>query len=452
MPLLERFDPPALVADFDRLPDVNQLREKQREGWSRWMDDVFNNAIRRVKRQLGGAGTPQFFNPKQTDPGAVLEEDITWNAFPRVLLRLFSRTAALSAADELEPSPLGASWLSRNQDEYCEWRVTRDPDTGKITRVTFTCEGPEYWQSIAGGRSIYGDNVQTPATFGAPGDRATLVTLYRELLGNDDVQEEDLFLPNAPDIYNPWNKWNTTDGIVHLQQQNNTLTAEIYIGADASIARQKGGQTLTDATQLICCGGYGGAERWSDPRIGDRVNRHIRNGRAVSLRNPVGIYMADFKDTEITRPNPAGAQHPRLAASGYWNFVRGTPPRADVENSGLVLRAVFEVPQGVVGADGHQLTVSDLMINNQPIQFGGQLAELITMKFVALATQATTFQPTPRDCRAKCCRQGKVIDVVGLNDPCRDVFPGGPTPFLDMESVDPTTLSIPLRRGPIDDE
>ena len=35
------------------------------------------------------------------------------------------------------------------QDEYCEWSVTRDPDTDKITRVTFTSEGPEYWQFLA---------------------------------------------------------------------------------------------------------------------------------------------------------------------------------------------------------------------------------------------------------------------------------------------------------------
>lgn len=34
------------------------------------------------------------------------------------------------------------------QDEYCEWSVTKN-DSGKITRVTFTCEGPEYWEYLA---------------------------------------------------------------------------------------------------------------------------------------------------------------------------------------------------------------------------------------------------------------------------------------------------------------
>ena len=34
------------------------------------------------------------------------------------------------------------------QDEYCEWSVTRNAD-GKITKVMFTTEGPEYWTYLA---------------------------------------------------------------------------------------------------------------------------------------------------------------------------------------------------------------------------------------------------------------------------------------------------------------
>ena len=34
------------------------------------------------------------------------------------------------------------------QDEYCEWSVARNAD-GKITKVMFTTEGPEYWTYLA---------------------------------------------------------------------------------------------------------------------------------------------------------------------------------------------------------------------------------------------------------------------------------------------------------------
>jgi hypothetical protein len=34
------------------------------------------------------------------------------------------------------------------QDEYCEWSVVRDPSSNKINRIDFTCENPEYWNTL----------------------------------------------------------------------------------------------------------------------------------------------------------------------------------------------------------------------------------------------------------------------------------------------------------------
>jgi len=206
MPLLPRFDPPALLNDFDQIPG-------QREGWGKYIAHLFDNNIAAVE-QVVGAGKAQFYNETKTAPAAT-EKSIFWNAFPRTLVRRFGRMQALQLADQLQPDPRIGDRLSRIQDEYCEWRVTRDPDTGKIIRVLFTCEGPEYWQSIASGPSIYADpdaGERSPADFGAEGDKQLLLRLYREILGNEDVQLEDLFFPDSPDVYNPWNKWNTTDG------------------------------------------------------------------------------------------------------------------------------------------------------------------------------------------------------------------------------------------------
>lgn len=44
--------------------------------------------------------------------------------------------------------PLFLLALLNQQDEYCEWSVERNAQ-GKVTRVMFTCEGPEYWTCLA---------------------------------------------------------------------------------------------------------------------------------------------------------------------------------------------------------------------------------------------------------------------------------------------------------------
>ena len=49
-----------------------------------------------------------------------------------------------------------------NQDEYLEWATTSEG--GKITKVMFTCESPEYWDHVAK-------------------DKALLVKLYSDIVG-----------------------------------------------------------------------------------------------------------------------------------------------------------------------------------------------------------------------------------------------------------------------------
>ncbi len=93
--------------------------------------------------------------------------------------------------------------------------------------------------------------------------------------------------------YNPYNRWNTTDGIMHLTQPSNSLSAEILLGADATVLRAAGsnGRMVSDPDALICCAQYGGPNRCSDPTIGASVNELAAQGFAITLRNPVGLYM-----------------------------------------------------------------------------------------------------------------------------------------------------------------
>ena len=395
MAILQQFDPPAYLPDFNGIPG-------QLEAWHRAVSKWFDDSIDR-DRQLVGGGTFQFYNPARLDPaGTVVEQAITWNAFPKELLRLYGRERAMREADSLwsvdryysdflnvpvdrTKFPRLFQTFFRPQDEYCEWHVVRDPQTNQILRVTFTSEPPEFWHALFGGK-IPDDNE-------FPGDQNILLNRYRELASldvqlDDLIAKEDIPSPGGnlalKGRYNPYNKWNTTHGVVHLGAPPNSLTAEIQLGADATVLRQDArGRLLVEADALICCARYGGPDRNSDPTIGASVNALARLGAYVTLRNPVGLYM-DHIDL-------AGWEGPHGEdISGCVRTVRGMQQ--------MIERLVVEVPKE------HGFCVSDIRIGGVPIQYGGQIAECITVKLVGLANlpKKAIFN-TPAACDGRCC-------------------------------------------------
>ena len=381
MALLQRFDSPAYLDDFEGIPG-------QREAWHQFVSASFDASIASERsvvttKQGTQPGVVQFYNASTYDPGGPLvEQAVTWNAFPKELLRRFGRARSLVEADrpwplsgyrghydpdrpEVTTPPAPDDVYFRPQVEYCEWHVTRDPLTGNLVRITFTSEPPEYWTALFGG-SMGG--VQFP------GSKDRLLSLYRELV-DPRVTIEDLTVQrafagaqgetyNAGD-YNPYNKWNTTHGIAHLCAPPNALTAEIQLGADATVRYRDGaGRALTQPDALICGAGYGGPNRNSDPTIGSTVNALARAGAMITLANPVGLYM-DHIDT-------SGWELPDgIAARDCVRVIRGAPR--------MIERMVVEVPRET------GRTLSDLSIGGDPVRYGGQIAECITVKLVGLA-------------------------------------------------------------------
>src|SRR5262245_44309650 len=229
---MERFDPPGFLDDFDG---------EQAKAWSDWIS-------RRIDASRAGepnvyqfdAPRPRFFNPLTLPSDvATAEKDISWSAFPRLV-------ELDSATDEERWSTADSS--RDVQDEYCEWSVMRLAD-GRIKSVMFTSEGPEYWEFLAA--------VNMPL----------VVKLYQTHILTAVVAADPV---GTNGRYKARNKWNnsTKRGAMHLIQQNNTLGAEIELAAGASNVRQRNGTVLTGARELILCGGYGQAERHSDPTIG----------------------------------------------------------------------------------------------------------------------------------------------------------------------------------------
>lgn len=343
------FDPPGFVDD---------LNAKQKKKWSDFIS-------KRCDSEMGQATGHHFYNPTKKDTAAdVQTAEISWTAFPRIV-------AIRSPSDQ-------ARWRTADgsrdvQDEYCEWSVTRDPVSNKITKVTFTCEGPEYW------------------SFLAQANPDKVLSLYQQFIG-PQVKKEDLFLSNGR--YRATNKWNnsTTLGAMHLIQNANTLGAEINIAVRSTIVRKINGTVLTGEQELIDCGKYGDAERNSDPHIGAQINQLARQQADICIANPVALYIRELTTNGWQTPDGSDPQ-------SYWKILRG--------DAGHALRTAFEVPAM------KEFTVGDITINGEPIEFGAQIADFITIKVIG---QACRFGQSTVRAVTKCVGAPPRMGVAAVED------------------------------------
>jgi hypothetical protein len=134
---------------------------------------------------------------------------------------------------------------------------------------------------------------------------------------------------------------------------------------------------VTDPLQLVRCGGSGDEVRASDPRIVWDVNNLARLGYAITLDNPIGLLIDDLDDSGFLKPN-------RTPVGNYWKVLRGF--------SGGIVRASYEVPAS------ESFVVGEILVGGREVDFGGQIAEHVTMKVVGLACRPGTFNNTPLSC------------------------------------------------------
>lgn len=388
------FRTPANIQDFPSDPTKQQAL---RSLWSQNLDGFTQQGMQ--SNQWNTNNTPpttNYYNPIEKNPTSQ-NVFIEWSAFPGRLHFNYpnsSQAQLNQMADEgnmpsnINSSPCDSSDQSTEpyfpygprgwQDEYCEWAVTRN-SAGKITRIDFTCENPEYWNSLW---QI---------------DPMKVLSLYQSILGKPQITFEDLCLPGALDpitnrpFYNPLNKWNsgtesthTHGGAIHLTSTPNTIQTEIGLATAATVLRNKpGGGTLWPSSEfnpLLCDAQYGQKNRNSDPNIGGNVNTFVNSGNVLTLADPPGLYiqMPDF--TTYQTPD-------KTDASEFWTIVRGTESlntQSDTPLPGnFILHAVFEVP------DSKDYTVSDITIGGQSIDWGSQVAATFKMHIVASAFKDT---------------------------------------------------------------
>ena len=321
MALLPQFDTPASLRDA---PAGSPFYAN----WSNFIATALS-AVR--PGDNGGA----FYDPTETDVIVAATKALTWIGFPRDVLLPGNRdnkAAAYTFAD---------SDVARRdpQNEYFEWYVTRN-GAGKITNLTFVTETPEYYKTLW------------------DTDPNLVLRLYKTLV-SPAVTLADLQSGTA---YNKFNRWNTTDGIVHYIQSINTLGAALGLAQTSVVApppfRDNFEARPNSATAFTAV----------DPRVGFDVHMLVRKGLYVTFRDPVGLYIVEWNDSGFTKPDGT-------SVGNYWRIVRGSP--------GMVLRLEYEVP----GAAG--FVVGDIRIGGHLIEYGGQVAEHITV-----STNGTAGNPT----------------------------------------------------------
>lgn len=408
MAVLNCFAPPANLVDLTAAAQT-ALERQWSESVNRWTETAI---LGNPWGALNDRDRNSYFNPLVTDSGPLpISKAIAWTAFPNRILVNFANVpfftqmgyaegvhddGTFGPPPNVNGKPYGPGGPRGWQDEYCEWIATRD-STGAIARIDFTCENPEYWFSL----------------WRLDPDR--VLELYQQLVG-PSVQIADLVLKDGngqpvidratgKPVYDPINMWNTQPsggsqpGAVHLISPPNTLNAEIYLAAAATLLRGTTAQPITDPTKLIQCSQYGTPGRNSDPHIGAEVNNVIITGGLFgSLQDPVGLYIQtpDFSGYSLpVDPNlPAGAK-----ASDCWTVLRGHT-RGVGDNIDFILHARFEIPQSWKIADV-AFGVGDIQINGNKIKYGAQLTQTFQIALRAQAAQTTRpdepFQPCPTD-------------------------------------------------------
>jgi hypothetical protein len=312
----------AKISQFSAPGNLTDLSAPMAANWSTKISGFIDTEVARLTTNHGLQ--PQFYNASKLDVSGN-PAPINWQGFPQII--------ELQYGDNPQEMYRQAE-MRNNQDEYLEWAVIKEG--GKITKVMFTCEGPEYWSHVAS-------------------DKALLTKLYSDIVGQP-VPQSELF--TAGGAYQPRNKFNIAYA-VHLIQPNNTLTAEINIAAQATIIRQHGGHDpVTDPGELINCSRFGDPDRHSDPHIGEVVNGVARQGCSLTLQDPVGLYIDGLphptNDLGIKKPDGG------VVGPDYWTLARGDQDH--------IVRAVFAAPTG-------QPAVGDLEIGGKKIEFGGQIVK-----------------------------------------------------------------------------
>jgi len=387
-------------------------------------EDVTEGDIANVRETLA------YADPTKTPPpgGSETFPVQAWNGFPRAVTRRGpwqefppmpgDAQGNYRAVEHLGDEDIGTLVdqhhkvlnlpVRDRQDEYLEWAVRRRND-GKIIRLTFVAEGYDYFARLF------------------EHDQARTLDLYRDFTGLSTLKADDLRAMNGiyavssqgtqtivnPGGFNPRNSYNINPGIVHLSHRANSLGAEVNLAGVSGITRKKISGVLVDGKneeELLCCNQGGNPNRNSDPLISAQAYAQVLGHYHYTLANPVGLYIAGVEDSGLLLPDNA-TQVPRE----WWRVLRGDG--LWTATNSRVLRLELEVPAK------EKLTISDLLVGGNPVQFAGQIADLISVHlFVTRWKRKDASMGPTVSCDGTCCRQHGGQRLEPSDGSCRQGF------------------------------
>jgi len=333
--------------------EPGKLNELDAGQLAKWNDTLSRILVRQAalaaQQEIPSSGRVWLYNPIVSGGGQPVEATITWKAFPK---RIADEAPTIAKAWQR------ADDSRNNQEEYCEWEIVRDPaQQNRVVRVTFSCETEDYYRFLA------------------ENSPELLLALYKKHV-SPNVKLEDLI---SGGDYVPQNRWNYPQTVgahgvlIHMAQRNNTFEAAVNLASVASWPRvDDAGRPITGEQPLIACSPFGDARRHSDPHIGAEINALVRAGNEVSFADPVGLYMHEIDQSDWETPDGS-------SPTNWFRVVRG--------NADFMLRVVFEAPPGT------DAVLGDVKIGGRKIQFGGQIAETITIRLRGLARPAQAPAP-----------------------------------------------------------
>jgi hypothetical protein len=251
----------------------------------------------------------------------------------------------------------------RFQDEYVEWLA--ETAAGKLVKVTFTTEFPEYFEAFAA--------VELPALTAAiqdvmPGAVPTAAELFgpgfNAAAETPQARSQTFFSRLAQ---NPWN--NGQKGILCLTQRANTLGALFNLLTECGVPRVGGAPENT--CSLV--GGACGVGRSSDPAVCTLAQQAARGQIGFSLADPAGIHIIEIEGVWSLNGTPLDINDP-ARNQGIWAVSRNGR------------RGVLSIPAG-------------LNLDGQPLITGAQVAhklqvgaDLVTAPDAALPAWAKIGQ------------------------------------------------------------
>jgi hypothetical protein len=337
----------------------------------------------RLQRQLTSVIKKQGENHRLLpSPSTAMVEVTTtdWVGLPARIARCVGRHQALEFLDWRREADHDGRYLG--QEEYIEWRVIRG--NGAIQRVEMTTELSDYWLTLAAcdpqqvldlTAEFARQSVEASEVFGELDPFAAATTPAER----EQAFAHSMLCRNVPSALNRGSK-----AICCMVQPTNNLRALLnlsLVAAEPGVTTEPSGgaaRPMTASEAIPLMPGAAQLGRNSDPILVERLGRVAYEGRQIAFDDPLGIYIIGVERDRLRLPDDSPVPDQWL------NFQRGVGPEEAEDRRPRYQRLVVEAPPG------SDLSVGDLhdAATEQPIQHGGQVAELVQLGLYLRVTPA----------------------------------------------------------------